>query len=141
MQCSTFLGGGVGYSVGNFRHKNLVSGEFWFWHPHAKIPKFIDISTCCRHVANMLPTFPAKIPILRLLSEDLHFYLFLLGSLPSFLPLASGKAVADVLVGLLAIRAVMKPPPDCHQRGYKQKTGPLWGRYCHCCVLSFFSEL
>jgi hypothetical protein len=37
-----------------------VLGEFWCQHPHAKIPKFIDISTCCRHVADMLPTFPAK---------------------------------------------------------------------------------
>jgi hypothetical protein len=56
MQRSTFWGGGVGYSVGNFRHKNLVSGEFWCRHPHAKISKFIDISTCRRHVADMPPT-------------------------------------------------------------------------------------
>jgi hypothetical protein len=50
----------MGYSVGNFRHKNLVSGEFWCRHPHAKNPKFIDILTCCRHVVNMSPTFPAQ---------------------------------------------------------------------------------
>ncbi len=50
----------VGYSVGNFWPKNLVSGEFWSRHPHAKIPKFINILTCCRHVANMSPIFPAK---------------------------------------------------------------------------------
>jgi hypothetical protein len=36
MQRSTFWGG-VGYSVGNFQQKNLVSGEFWCPHPHAKI--------------------------------------------------------------------------------------------------------
>jgi hypothetical protein len=50
----------MGYSVGNFRHKNLVLGEFWCWHRHAKIPKFIDISTYRRHFADMSPTFPAK---------------------------------------------------------------------------------
>ncbi len=50
----------MGYSVGNFWHKNLVLGEFRCRHRHAKIPKFIDISTYCRHFADMSPTFPAK---------------------------------------------------------------------------------
>ncbi len=53
----------MGYSVGNFWHKNLVSGEFWCRHPQAKNPKFINILTYRRHFANMLPTFPAKFDV------------------------------------------------------------------------------
>ncbi len=40
--------------------KILVSRYFLCWHRHACWPKFGDFLTCCRHVANMLPTLPAK---------------------------------------------------------------------------------
>ncbi len=43
----------------------ILSGEFWCRHPHTKIPKFIDILTCRRHVTDMSPTFPAKARSLR----------------------------------------------------------------------------
>jgi hypothetical protein len=56
-------------TVLEFFDRNLVSGEFWCWHPHAKIPKFI-ILTYRRHFADMLPTFPVKtVPIQPLLME------------------------------------------------------------------------
>ncbi len=59
-----YVRSGMGYSVGNFWHKNLVSGEFWCQHRHAKIPKFIDILTYRRHFADMSPTFPAKLELM-----------------------------------------------------------------------------
>ncbi len=48
--------------VGDPRRKILVPGEFLCWHRHACWPKIGDISTLRRHVANMPPTFPAKVP-------------------------------------------------------------------------------
>jgi hypothetical protein len=54
----------------------------------------------------LMPFFMWKIPILRLLLEDLCIYFFLIGSLPAFFLFVSVKMVAEVLAGLVAVKAV-----------------------------------
>jgi hypothetical protein len=50
-----------GVNVGNPRHENTVSGLVLCRHDREMLAKSADIWMLGRHVADMLPTFPAKL--------------------------------------------------------------------------------